>query len=107
VGTEFYVTEEYWDTYPWPDFVFKDDYVLRPLDELGRFIEEQGHLPEVPSAKEVSDEGVGMARMDALLLQKVEELTLYLLEMDKRMKRLEEENSQLKIKNEKLKSKGE
>ncbi|MCF8258737.1 MAG: hypothetical protein K9J06_14370, partial [Flavobacteriales bacterium] len=96
VGKEFYVTADPWNIDPWPDFVFNKGYELRPLDELQRFINEQGHLPEMPTAEEVETQGVGMARMSTLLLQKVEELTLYMLQMDKRMKELEEENSRLK-----------
>lgn len=69
------------DQAAWPDFVFEKDYALRPLEEVEQFIAEEGHLPEVPSAEEVAEGGVAMGVMQATLLQKIEELTLYLLEM--------------------------
>ena len=67
----------------WPDYVFAPTYRLRPLGEVARFIQANGHLPDVPSAADVQAEGLDLGRMDALLLKKVEELTLYLLELKK------------------------
>ncbi|MEM0996945.1 MAG: hypothetical protein AAGN35_07695 [Bacteroidota bacterium] len=67
----------------WSDFVFEDDYALRSLAEVEAFIEENGHLPDIPSAEEVEENGVSLGDMDARLLQKVEELTLYLIELEK------------------------
>ena len=67
----------------WPDFVFKKNYGLRPLSEVEAFINQNSHLPEVPSAAEVADKGIDVGAMNAKLLQKVEELTLYLIEMKK------------------------
>ena len=67
----------------WPDFVFKKSYGLRPLSEVESFINQNNHLPEVPSAEEVADKGIDVGAMNAKLLQKVEELTLYLIEMKK------------------------
>ena len=61
------------------DFVFDDTYKLRPLTEVESFINANQHLPEIPSAKEMEDEGVDLAEMNKMLLQKVEELTLYLI----------------------------
>ncbi len=69
------------------DFVFEDDYKLRDLTEVEGFIENNKHLPDVPSAAEMEKEGVGMAQMNQLLLQKVEELTLYLIEQNKELKK--------------------
>ncbi len=65
----------------WSDFVFEDDYQLRTLDEVAGFIAENGHLPEIPSAKEVAANGVTLGQMNAKLLQKLEEMTLYLLDL--------------------------
>ena len=96
LATEFYVTEEYWNAQPWPDFVFSESYSLKPLDELRQFIEKEKHLPEIPSAKEVEANGIGMAKLDALLLQKIEELTLYMIEVNDKVRLLEEENQNLK-----------
>lgn len=70
---------------PTADFVFADDYTLRPLDEVQAFIEANKHLPEVPSAKDMEENGMGMAKMNQLLLQKVEELTLYMIEQQKQI----------------------
>lgn len=61
------------------DFVFEPDYALRPLKEVEAFVKENKHLPEIPSAKQMEADGVNVAEMNKLLLQKVEELTLYLL----------------------------
>lgn len=80
----------------WPDFVFASNYKLRTLNELEAFIKANQHLPEVPSAKEVEENGLDLGKMDATLLQKVEELTLYLIEQDKNQKTLESKNSNLK-----------
>ncbi len=66
-------------TAPWPDYVFAKAYRLPPLREVARFVAANHHLPEVPSAATVRAEGLDLGRMDALLLKKVEELTLYLL----------------------------
>jgi hypothetical protein len=65
------------------DFVFEEDYQLRSLKEVEQFVQENKHLPDVPSAKQMEEEGVGLAEMNKLLLQKVEELTLYLIEQKK------------------------
>jgi len=63
-----------------PDYVFEKDYDLMPLDELKVYLEANKHLPEVPSAKEMDAHGVNLKEMNLLLLKKVEELTLYLIE---------------------------
>lgn len=88
------------ETAPWPDYVFEEDYDLKPLSEIEAFIEEEGHLPNIPSAEEVEEEGVALARMNALLLEKIEELTLYTIKQDQQIvaqnKRLEEQEFQLK-----------
>ena len=63
----------------WPDFVFRDDYELLPLEQLDLFIADNGHLPGIPTESEVMAEGVKLGEMESLLLRKVEELTLYLI----------------------------
>jgi len=70
------------------DFVFEPDYNLRPLDEVEAFVKENKHLPEIPSAKQMEAEGVNVAEMNKLLLQKVEELTLYVIEQEKEISTL-------------------
>jgi hypothetical protein len=68
----------------WPDYVFHKDYKLLPLSELQKFIEKNHHLPNIPSAREVQEnEGIELGKMSAKLLQKIEELTLYILELKK------------------------
>ncbi len=64
------------------DFVFDENYKLRDLSEVSAFIKENKHLPEVPSAKIMEEKGVNMAQMNKLLLQKVEELTLYTIQQE-------------------------
>ena len=85
------------------DFVFEDDYRLRSLNEVEAYIKENKHLPEIPSAEEMEKKGVGTSKIQSKLLQKVEELTLYMIEMKKnqdiqnnKVKMLEEENRILK-----------
>lgn len=67
----------------WPDYVFKKNYDLASLKEVENHIKENGHLKDIPSAKEVAENGFLLGDMNAKLLQKVEELTLYLIEQNK------------------------
>ncbi|MBP6978645.1 MAG: hypothetical protein PHD61_10235 [Bacteroidales bacterium] len=67
----------------WSDFVFDDDYILPSLSELDQYVQQHRRLPGVPSAREVRENGVKLGQMDAILLQKIEELTLYLIELQK------------------------
>ncbi|MDF1548508.1 MAG: hypothetical protein P1P88_11845 [Bacteroidales bacterium] len=80
----------------WSDFVFNKDYSLITLEDLEKYISMHRHLPGVPSEKEVVENGINVGEMNALLLQKVEELTLYLIEQDKKIKLLEKEVKELK-----------
>jgi len=73
----------------WADYVFKDDYVLPTLAQVEKHIKEKGHLPNIPSAKEVSEKGIELGEMNKLLLEKIEELTLYTLQQEKRLIQLE------------------
>jgi len=67
----------------WPDYVFAKDYQLPSLKETEQHIKERGHLQGMPSAEQVKLNGVDLGEMNAKLLQKIEELTLYLIEMKK------------------------
>lgn len=67
----------------WPDFVFADGYELMPLDEVEAAIREEGHLPGIPSAAEVAEDGVDLGEMQAQFLQKIEELTLHMIALKK------------------------
>lgn len=71
------------------DFVFEPNYNLMPLNELDNFIKTNKHLPEVSPAAVMESEGINLSEMNALLLQKIEELTLYIIEQDKRIRILE------------------
>ncbi|CAM1368308.1 exported hypothetical protein [Tenacibaculum sediminilitoris] len=70
----------------WSDFVFYEDYQLPTLTEVENHIKEKGHLKDIPSAKEVEKNGFFLGAMDAKLLQKIEELTLYTIEQEKNLK---------------------
>ncbi len=76
----------------WPDFVFKTDYKLMPLSELKKFIQSKNHLPDIPSAEEVEIGGSSIGEMQAKLLQKIEELTLYLVQQNEKLVSIEAEN---------------
>ncbi|WP_461639607.1 hypothetical protein [Labilibaculum euxinus] len=76
----------------WSDFVFEDDYQLKNLEEVESYITKNNHLPDVPSEKEVLENGIQLGEMNAKLLQKIEELTLYLIKQNKRTNKLIEEN---------------
>jgi hypothetical protein len=84
---------------PWADFVFRKGYRLRPLSEVEAYIKANGHLPDVPSEAQIAKEGNDLGNTDAMLLQKIEELTLYLLEQQKKIDSLTQEIKQLKEKN--------
>lgn len=79
------------DEQNWPDYVFKDDYNLMPLNEVKTFIEENGHLPNVPSAIEVEANGVNLGDAAKISMEKVEELTLYLIEINGKLETQNEE----------------
>ncbi|MEN7547530.1 hypothetical protein AAG747_06405 [Rapidithrix thailandica] len=89
----------------WPDYVFSDSYKLRSLEETETFIKTHGHLPEIPSAKKVKEEGITVGEMNRKLLQKVEELTLYLIEQNKKLEAQNQRLDQLEQENKALKGK--
>lgn len=79
------------------DFVFEEDYQLKSLEEVELFIETNNHLPDIPSAKEMMEEGVNVAEINKLLLQKIEELTLYVIDQQKIIKKQKESMNQKEI----------
>lgn len=81
----------------WPDYVFSPSYRLRPLAEVAQFIAANHHLPDVPSAAQVQTEGLELTAMNAVLLQKVEELTLHLIELAKANQALTARVAQLEV----------
>ncbi|QKJ31062.1 hypothetical protein HQ865_15300 [Mucilaginibacter mali] len=81
----------------WPDFVFKPAYKLPSLAEVKTYIDKNQHLPDVPSAQEIAKDGLNIGEMNKLLMKKIEELTLYLIEEhDKNQKEIEQLKQQLK-----------
>ena len=80
----------------WADFVFDPGYALRPLAEVQRHIDEHGRLPDVPAAADVQARGIGVGTAQTILLQKVEELTLYLLQQQREIEALRAEVKQLR-----------
>jgi hypothetical protein len=89
----------------WPDYVFSKNYELPTLASIEKYINENSHLPGVASAKEVEEKGVDLGDNQAVLLKKVEELTLYMIDMDKKMQQVLKENEDMKKKIEILSSK--
>ncbi|KZS40255.1 hypothetical protein AWE51_04680 [Aquimarina aggregata] len=82
----------------WPDYVFEENYELPTLKEVEIHIQEKGHLPNIPSAKKVEKEGIQLGEMNAKLLQKIEELTLYIIAQNKKTEQLQKEVALLKQK---------
>ena len=87
----------------WSDFVFEKDYELPSLEEVENHIKEKGHLPDIPSEAEVMKDGITLGEMNSKLLQKIEELTLYMIEQNKRHEILRREVGVLKQENKALK----
>jgi hypothetical protein len=81
------------DQQTWPDYVFHQDYDLLPLTEVEKFIQKNNHLPEVPSSKEVEQDGLDLGDNQSILLKKIEELTLYIIDQNKK---IEEQQQQIK-----------
>ncbi|MFW9877820.1 MAG: hypothetical protein ACFFG0_32460, partial [Candidatus Thorarchaeota archaeon] len=77
------------------DFVFKGDYKLRSLNEVEKFIKNNNRLPEIESAAEMEENGTNLGELNSKLLQKIEELTLYTIEQQKRIEELEKKNSEI------------
>jgi hypothetical protein len=77
----------------WADFVFEPDYQLPSLQDLETYIKINKHLPDVPSASEVAKEGLDLGEMNKILLQKIEELTLHVIELEKKINVLQKKDS--------------
>lgn len=84
------------DLTSWPDFVFKSDYNLPSLKDVKQFILKNGHLKDIPNELEVEEDGILLGEMNAKLLQKIEELTLYLIAQNEELIFLKKELSELK-----------
>ena len=86
----------------WSDFVFENTYQLPSLKEVENHIQQKGHLKDIPSAKEVEENGIFLGQMDAKLLQKIEELTLYTIQQQKEIKYLSKKLNELEQKLDKV-----
>ena len=93
------------ETANWPDYVFSDNYQPKSLPELEQFIKKNKHLPEVPSAQEVEQNGVELGEMNKILLKKIEEMTLFLIEQNKKNEEQDKLIKQLLLKIEEKTSK--
>ena len=80
----------------WADYVFDPKYTLRPLSELEQFILHNQHLPEIPTTADVQNKGIDVGENQTLLLKKIEELTLYVIDLNKQVKNQQEEINSLK-----------
>jgi len=89
----------------WPDYVFAKDYTLPSLKETEKHIKENNHLPGIPSAAEVKNNGIDVGEMNAKLLKKIEELTLYVIDLNKKSSSQEIMVKKLRNEVKKLKSK--
>lgn len=81
---------------PWADFVFEDGYKLLTLEEVENYIHENGRLPGIESADEIEENGLSVGEMQAKQMQKIEELTLYAIEQEKRIDSVEKEMKELR-----------
>ena len=93
------------DAADWPDYVFEPSYQLMGISELEQYVQSNKHLPDVPSAKQVEKEGLDLGDMDATLLKKIEELALYTIDQEKRIKKQDKLISELLRRLEKLEKK--
>ena len=84
-------------TFNFPDYVFEDQYNLIPIDSLNSYIEEHKHLPNIPPAKEVQEDGsINIAELQLKMLEKIEELSLYVIDLNNQIKALKAENKELR-----------
>lgn len=86
----------------WADYVFRKDYKLNSLEDVEKHINEKGHLPNIPTAQEVLENGINVADMNSKLLEKIEELTLYSIEQNKQLKLQAEEIKTLRKQSQEL-----
>jgi hypothetical protein len=83
----------------WPDYVFHSSYRLKPLSEVEQYIQLHHHLPEVPSAAEIEKDGVDLGNSQATVLKKIEELTLYIINLNKEVEALKKEVRKKQVSN--------
>lgn len=81
------------DVTSWPDYVFKKGYPLMPVDKLEDYVEKNGHLPNVPAADEIESSGLEVGEMQRLMMEKIEELSLYIIQQQKEIQELRDQLS--------------
>jgi hypothetical protein len=81
---------------PWPDYVFSKQYKLKSLSSLEEYISKNNRLPNMPSAEEVKNNGIELGKINTQVVEKIEELTLYVIELNKKIQKLEKENASLR-----------
>jgi hypothetical protein len=79
----------------WADYVFDEKYHLMPLEQLNNYVQKNKHLPGIPEAAEIEKKGLDVAAVQVLMMQKIEELTLYMIEANRKTEALQKENSKL------------
>ena len=79
----------------WPDYVFKKAYPLLPLDSLSKYVAANNHLPDIPSSDSVQRQGLDVGNTEAALLKKIEELTLYIIQQNRRLDAQQEQIDKL------------
>ncbi len=82
----------------WPDYVFNKTYKLKPLNQVEKFIQNNHHLPNIPSSKEIEQKGIQLGDMQKRMMEKIEELTLYIIELNKKQEAFRSEITRLKKK---------
>ncbi|MGV6860238.1 MAG: hypothetical protein ACWA41_00610 [Putridiphycobacter sp.] len=88
----------------WPDYVFNENFTVLSLEDVAKYIQQHKHLPGVPSAEEIKTEGLSVGKMQKILMQKIEELTLYTLEQNNQIQNLETKVNTLENENVQLKT---
>ena len=99
---ELIITQHNWGI--WPDYVFSINYDLMPLNELEEFIKKNKHLPGFPAEKEIIDNGLDLSEITRRQQEKIEELFLHIIQLEKRLNSLEMKNDSLTIENTELKN---
>ncbi len=89
----------------WPAFVFAENHKMRSLSEIESYIKIYRHLPDVPSTTEVKEKGIDVGEMNVILLKKIEEITLMMIEQNKSIEYLKNENKELRASVEKISNK--
>jgi len=84
------------DSADWPDYVFADDYKLQPLEEVEASIQKNKHLPGIASAKKIGEDGIPLGQIQKQMMEKIEELTLHLIQQNKRLQAQEDELGKLR-----------